>query len=337
MIQDSPLQNNTTWLRLVALWVLAESFLGGLLHGLKLPVTGLLVGGSAMICIQLIAWHFPNRGSVLKAMMLVMLMKFSLSPHSPFPAYLAVLFQGISGEFLLRGRRLFLLKCLVFGFLGMMESALQRLLVLVFLSGTEIWEALDVWISKVSSGLGPEKFSQWLALAYLLIHALAGLVIGILGHKLASSKPSDFPHFQLDGAAIELPEKPRRKKNSIAGHLICLIALAVWLLLESEIFQLPGKVFFFVPLLLRMVWLYGLLVYLLVPMLDGFFRKFLAAKAQHYAGTLEEIRKLLPEMLSLLKQSRDYSKQYRLGFPGFLRLLIFNILYANEKHTHPDR
>ena len=332
MIQDSPLQNNTTWLRLVALWVLAESFLGGLLHGLKLPVTGLLVGGSAMICIQLIAWHFPNRGSVLKAMMLVMLMKFSLSPHSPFPAYLAVLFQGISGEFLLRGRRFFLLKCLVFGFLGMMESALQRLLVLVFLSGTEIWEALDVWISKVSSGLGPEKFSHWLAMAYLLVHALAGLVLGILGHKLASAKPSDFPHFQLDGAAIELPKKPRRKNAGFAGHLISLLALAAWLLLESGIFQLPGKAFFFVPLLLRMVWLYGILVYLLVPLLDGFFRKFLAAKAQHYAGTLEEIRKLLPEMLSLLKQSREYSKQNRLGFSGFLRLLIYNILYANEKH-----
>jgi hypothetical protein len=78
-------------------------------------------------------------------------------------------------------------------------------------------------------------------------------------------------------------------------------------------------------------------VYLLVPLLDGFFRKFLAAKAQHYAGILEEKRKLLPEMQSLLKQSRDYSKQNRLGFSGILRFLIFNILYANEKHTHPDR
>ncbi len=337
MIRDSSLQNNSAWLRLVALWVLAESFLGGLLHGLKLPVTGLLVGGSAMLCIQLIAWHFPNRGSVLKAMIIVMLMKFSLSPHSPFPAYLAVLFQGISGEFLLRGRRFFLLKCLFFGLIGMMESALQRLLVLIFLSGTEIWEALDMWISKVSSGLGPEKFSHWLALAYLLVHALAGLVLGILGHKLASSKLSDFPHFEMDGAAIELPKKPRRKNVGFAGHLISLLALAAWLLLESGIFQLPGKAFFIVPLLLRMVWLYGILVYLLIPLLDGFFRKFLAAKAQHYAGTLEEIRKLLPEMLSLLIQSRDFSRQNRLGFIGFLRLLIFNILYTNEKHTHPDR
>jgi hypothetical protein len=61
---------------------------------------------------------------VLKAMMLVMLMKFSLSPHSPS---LAVLFQGICGEFLLRSRRFFLLKYLLFDFLGMMESAGQRL------------------------------------------------------------------------------------------------------------------------------------------------------------------------------------------------------------------
>ena len=30
--------------RLIAVWALAEGFLGGILHGLHLPVTGLVVG-----------------------------------------------------------------------------------------------------------------------------------------------------------------------------------------------------------------------------------------------------------------------------------------------------
>jgi hypothetical protein len=48
-------QDDSVYLRLLAIWVLAESFLGGLPHGLKLPVNGLLVAGSAMLCIMLIS------------------------------------------------------------------------------------------------------------------------------------------------------------------------------------------------------------------------------------------------------------------------------------------
>ena len=329
-------QNDSVYLRLVALWVLAESFLGGLLHGLKLPVTGLLVGGSAMLCIMPMAWHFPKRGSVLKAMMLVMLMKFSLSPHSPFPAYLAVLFQGITGEFLLRGRRFFLLKCLLFGFLGMMESAVQRLLVLVFISGTEIWEALDLWVSKVSSGLGPARFSQWLALAYLLVHALAGLALGRLGWTLVSDSGNHFPRLQPENVLAVSP-KSGKKKRSIAGPFFALLALMLWMMLKSDLYPFAAKVPFYVPLLLRMVWLYGLLVYLLVPVLDGIFRKFLAGRAAAYSGTLEEIKELLPEMLSMVRQAWKMRKKQKLGIRSFLQLLVFNILQTNEKNPDTER
>jgi len=329
-------QNDSVFLRLVALWVLAESFLGGLLHGLKLPVTGLLVGGSAMLCIILIAWHFPKRGSVLKAMMLVMMMKFSLSPHSPFPAYLAVLFQGITGEFLLRGRRFFLLKCLLFGFLGMMESAVQRLLVLVFISGTEIWEALDLWVSKVSAGLGPARFSQWLALAYLLVHALAGLAFGRLGYRLISAPQDNLPRLRAEGA-LPLPQREARRKRGLAGPVIAVLAFICWLLPETGVLQWPGKQYFFIPLILRMVWLYGLLVYLLVPVLDSIFRKFLAGKSAAYSGKLEEIKELLPEMLSLVRQAWKMRKKQGQASRSFLQVLVFNILQPNEKNPDTER
>jgi hypothetical protein len=333
----NPHAGKTGWLRLVALWVLAETLLGGFLHGLKLPVTGLLVGGSAMLCIMMLSWHFPKRGSVLKAMLLVMLMKFSLSPHSPFPAYLAVLFQGITGEFLLRGRHFFLLKCLLFGFLGMMESATQRLLVLVFVSGTEIWEALDLWVSKVSSGLGPARFSQWLAFFYLLVHALAGLVLGGLGYRLISAPQDNFPHLNPVERTLPSAAKTTRQKYRIAGPAIAILAFSTWLLLEISWLKLPGKQFFFVPLILRMIWLYGILVYLLLPLLDRMFRKFLSGKAAAYSATLEEIKEILPEMLSLVNQAWTYRKQNSLGMLPFLQLLIFTILQADEKNLHPAR
>ena len=318
----------TAWLRLVSLWVLAETVLGGLLHGLKLPVTGLLAGGSAMLCIMLISWHFPQKGSVLKAMVLVLLMKFSLSPHSPFPAYLAVFFQGITGEFLLRGRRFFAIKCLLFAFTGMMESALQRLLVMVFISGTEIWDALDLWARKVSSGLGPERLSLWLAAAYLLFHAIAGLFLGWLGWKLVSEQSENLPLLKVKEAAAISIQKKKQKKNQWAGKVLSVLALGVYLLqffpLIPAIPDLPALVF----LLLRMVWMYGLLVYLLVPVLGFFLKKVLAEKVSSRAQTLEQIRNLLPEVLALARAAWQHSRK---GV-GFLRLLVFNILYVNEEN-----
>lgn len=329
--------NESAYLRLVALWVLAESVLGGVLHGLKFPVTGLLVGGSAMLCIILIAWYFPNRASVLKAMTLVMLMKFSLSPHSPFPAYLAVLFQGVAGQFLLRGRRFFLIKCLVFGFMGMMESALQRLLVLVFISGTEIWEALDTWVAKVGSGLGPARFSHILAIAYLFVHALAGLALGYLGWKLVSEPATDFPRIKAAAESTFIFKRKERKSKGVAGPILSLLAFAVWLSISFDFFPAPGKISFFLPLILRMVWLYGLLVYILVPLPDYFFKKFLSGKTGPYASRLEEIRDLLPEIFSLVRQARIYSKEQGLGIRSFFQLVVFNILQVNEENHHSER
>ena len=41
--------------RLTALWAFTESGLGGIMHALQIPFTGLLVGGMAVIMISLIA------------------------------------------------------------------------------------------------------------------------------------------------------------------------------------------------------------------------------------------------------------------------------------------
>ncbi len=80
--------------RLTALWALNEAFLGGILHGFRIPQTGLVVGGIAVICISAIAWHRQRPGEIIKATFVVLLIKGILSPHTPLNAYAAVLFQG---------------------------------------------------------------------------------------------------------------------------------------------------------------------------------------------------------------------------------------------------
>ncbi|MDX5320402.1 MAG: hypothetical protein LPK45_04875, partial [Bacteroidota bacterium] len=80
---------NTT--RLIALWGLAESGLGGYMHAMKIPFTGIFVGGSAVIILSLLASLSEKRfQTLLRATLVVLLIKFTVSPHtSPF-AYIAV-------------------------------------------------------------------------------------------------------------------------------------------------------------------------------------------------------------------------------------------------------
>ncbi len=56
--QSSIEQRQLAVQRLTALWAFSESGLGGILHALQMPFTGLLVGGMAILLISLIAF-FP--------------------------------------------------------------------------------------------------------------------------------------------------------------------------------------------------------------------------------------------------------------------------------------
>src|SRR5687768_15660381 len=97
--------------RLIALWVLCEALLGGIIHGLRLPVSGIIVGSAAVICITLIAWKVPHKGAILKATVIVAIFKMMLSPQAPPPAYIAVFFQGMTGELFFWNRKNFKAAC----------------------------------------------------------------------------------------------------------------------------------------------------------------------------------------------------------------------------------
>src|SRR4028118_434579 len=117
--------------RLVALWVLCEGVLGGLTHAIKIPFTGIVVSSGAVICICLIAYYVPVKGAIIKATIIVAVFKMMLSPHSPPTAYIAVFFQGLLGQILFFNLNFYRVSCVILGVFAMVESAVQRILVLV--------------------------------------------------------------------------------------------------------------------------------------------------------------------------------------------------------------
>src|SRR5690606_19472551 len=82
--------------KLTALWALNECGLGGFMHVLNSPFTGVIVGGISILLISLIAFYAENKWqSILKALLIVLIIKMGVSPYSPFAAYIAVSFQAV--------------------------------------------------------------------------------------------------------------------------------------------------------------------------------------------------------------------------------------------------
>src|SRR5688572_14835069 len=156
--------------RLIAVWALAEGVLGGVLHALHIPVTGLVVGSIAVCCLSLLARFRRRRGDLLKATLLVLLVKAMLSPHAPLAAYIAVLSQGLLAELFILSGRNFKLNCILFGFVTQLQSALLHIGKLVLVFGLEIWAAFDDYMNKLAQNIGLESnpYTVYLAAIYLL-------------------------------------------------------------------------------------------------------------------------------------------------------------------------
>jgi len=132
--------------RLTALWAFAESGLGGVLHALQVPFTGLIVGGMAIVLISLIAWFAqPKYRQVLQSTLIVLIVKAMVSPHTPPTAYLAVSFQGLLGFGLFSLFRVNLVSILLLAVISMLESAIQKLLVLDLFAGLSFLHAAQTF------------------------------------------------------------------------------------------------------------------------------------------------------------------------------------------------
>ena len=115
--------------RLTALWALSEAALGGVLHAFHVPLTGLFINSSAVLIMVLIASASDKKGTILRATIIVLIIKGMVSPHTPLNAYIAVSFQGILGEFLLRFRKYMVISAVLLGMVTLFQSAIQKLLV----------------------------------------------------------------------------------------------------------------------------------------------------------------------------------------------------------------
>lgn len=336
-VNSNRLTTNSTsgiYYRLVALWALCEALLGGIIHGLRIPVSGITVGSCAVVCISLIAYYNPAKGSILKATLLVAIFKMMLSPQAPLPAYFAVFFQGLLGEALFWRRKFYPLVCILFAVLALLESGLQRIVVLTLVYGNDLWKAFNEFLNGLTGQSTRTNYSLWIAGAYVFLHLLVGLLVGYWAGKLPRQLDDMKNKYALpvpveNPANVHTANRKRfRKKGLIVIWLILLI-----LYLQSEFGAtpwLPAHIsvrIFIRSIVIILTW------YLLIsPLMKSWLNNWLQKKQAGLRSEINVILGLLPKTESLMRSAWENSNSKK----GIGRFILFGKIALVNSLTEPN-
>ena len=329
--------------RLTALWALNECGLGGMLHALQSPFTGLLVGSIAMICIAMIcAFARQKWRAVMASLVVVLIIKALVSPHSSPTAYLAVIFQGVTGAFIYRFIPGLFLSSLLFACLGLLESAMQRLLVLTIIYGNSLWEAIDLWGVFVSERWGviiPVSSSALLIYTYLMIHFLAGIILGWFIYRIIRSihRLWGSSKFQLQlnhedrKSFFKEPGKKKKWKRYLLFLVVIIMITAAYTMTDT------GKA---IMVIVRAAGILVLWFVFLAPFILKLLKRFLAGKHQQVSEQVQHTMDIFPHLIWILdkawKETKDHSWMTRWKL-FVIHSLLYILQYQTSYDTYSDR
>lgn len=315
--------------RLTALWALNESGLGGFLHVFSTPFTGLIVGGIAILLISLIAYYAENKWqTILKALVVVLIIKMAVSPYSPFGAYVAVSFQAIFGAFLFSNFSWKGAAIIVLGIVTFLESALQKLLILTIVYGTEVWEAINIygkWVQTKLNFVSETTTSTYLISLYLIVYGVCGLLAGIFIRNIikiiSKKKETDFYlDTQLD--AIETGKSKRSFKTKVIWLWLITVAVIVlaFSLFGGDLFGWQKALYILLRSFLILMFWYLVLGPFLLKMVS----KYLNKKESQYKEDITNAMDLFPYFRQIISYTWKDTKHLK-GYTRFKHFMADSI------------
>ncbi len=330
--------------RLTALWGFSEAAVGGILHAFKVPVTGLFLGSFAVIFISLIFYYSKDPYEILRATLIVILVKFFVSPYSPITAYFAVLLQGILGFTLFYFKILFKTSAIVLGILALLSTAIQKVLIYTLLFGFTFWKSINVFYRLVleqffnsTKGLAEVNISILIIGVYIFLHIVLGIYAGIVAGNLPDwiDKYHDELKNQLHydtSANLKIPPKGKRKQWWRRKSSIIIVVLILGLLALSYLYPEFGEnhIVNILIMLLRAFAILFIWLILVLPIVNKLFKKFAKKKGNKYSEEINNIVSLFPQFKLIIKKGWELS-QYKKGFSKlkyfFTIVFIFLLKY----------
>lgn len=326
--------------RLTALWAFTESGLGGIMHALQIPFTGLLVGGMAVIMISLIAEICDhNFKQILKSAVIVLIVKAMVSPYTPFPAYIAVTFQAALGYGLFNLLKVNFLSIVLLSTIAMLESAIQKLLILTLFFGESLWKAMDGMMAFLANQFGSNILngSYWIVGIYLLLYLAAGFFIAWLAFRTIKNFKPEHSHFILNTAAETNIEFIKAKKSAGKNDykkLWILILLMIAVSSALFVFADDNKEGWLAVAKTISWTLSAILIWFMLigPLLTKAIQKLLLKKESRYSDEVLNTLSFLPVLKQLTALAWQQSKLY----PGFKRWSFFFACLINSALTYSE-
>jgi hypothetical protein len=345
-IQVSSASRMTAIGRLTALWALSESGLGGIMHALKIPFTGLIVGGISVIIVSLISYLSSNsRETILRSLIIVLTIKLAISPHSSFTAYVAVSFQAASAWFFYRFIPDLRIAAYVTAIISMLESALQKVIILTIFYGNALWEAINTfgkWATTQAGLVLPFSSSEILIVAYLTIYIINGIFIG---HFISSMFSVYNKMIRESSFKIIIPAKEAEavlpasdKKSSGLRFLrqgsLWIVAFVCLVLLWFKKDESQLLMYFIIRVILVFTLWYGVLG----PVIKSRIKKLVRSGDNKVNSETDHALLLFPYLRQIVTQAWAESKgNIFTKIPDFLKKLIFYVIcfeiYDGKDHT----
>lgn len=315
----------------------------------KIPFTGLILGNVAVILIALIAKFSDRKGMILKATVIVLIVKGIISPHTPLTAYLAVSLQGLTGELIFHKRKFPLVSAFLLGVIVSLFSSVQKIFFLTVIFGQNLWESIDRFSSIIFKEffgyVNPDiTVSVWLIVAYASIHIIAGILTGIYSGRLyknidyiTESNGKINPDELIDTPELNISKqkKSKHKKWWFKPSGIIFFLVVFTLLLYSYLYpEYTGiKKDSLIIMLIRGVLLMFLWYKFLSPVLLSLFKKLINKKRNRYTKEVEDVVNILPLIKSIIyncwKKSSTGKGLKRLH--RFFTLSLLNLLTFETK------
>jgi hypothetical protein len=329
-------------LRITALWAFSEAFMGGILHGLKIPFAGLVLAFVASVCITLIALGNSTKGEIVKATLLVIAVKFILSPHTPPMAYVAVLIQGAAGELLFLNRKAIKPAAFLLTLFSLLYSAFQHLLILTIVFGKGLWQAIDIFLNKITQSFVKDAvhYSLYIIIFYVGCYLIAGIAGGLLNIKIITSVQSGDQASALLQRLNTLPAtaediftnkrsaKSKKWFSFIFGGLMLLMLVFSYLPFFSRSF---GK-YEIAELIIRGIIILLVWNYFIAPLLRLQIQKWINRYKERNGNALQEVIALLPGIKIIVQQSWQLSRQPKkwLRFKSFINNTVLLIVHHEQ-------
>lgn len=324
-------QKQRTLFRLTALWALNECGLGGLLHAFNVPFSGLALAGIALTLISLIFMYSEgNKLLYFNALIVVLLIKAILSPHSTITAYIAVAFQAGFGWLIYKLFGLRFITILVVCVISFVETATQKMITLTIIGGMPFWNAVDIFINNISLQLfsmNLEHGALWVSGIYYAIYISFAVILSFfiwnIIKRLRTFEFKSSLSFSLQHEDKGLSNKVRSKWKIMPFFLVLALVLFVLFTYYSGSRQDKILIYLLRTFLIVIIWYFFIL-----PLSVKWLRKYLFKKLPKFQDEINRTVDFFPKIKFILIQcwEKSSNKKGLSRLYSFLTIALFEII-----------